>query len=179
MERRYGAVSRFILVCAVAASGCAATAPRAPDSADTGRTSSAVPLAGADRDELLHYIETVRAMPADELEREAAAVDADANGRPSAANRLRLGIFLGFAPPPYRATARAQEILDSVWRDEGDDKRDVVRLLLAVLQDRQQLETALNDERRQRQALRNKLDQLKAIEEDLDRRMQPSVINPR
>ena len=179
MERRYGAVSRFVLVCAVAASGCAATASRAPSPAQPARPFSQVSLAGADRDELLRYIETVRAMPVDELEREATTVDADANGRPSVANRLRLGVFLGFAPPPYRATARAQELLDSVWRDEGDEKRDIVRLLLAVLQERQQLETALSDERRQRQALRNKLDQLKAIEEDLDRRMQPSVINPR
>lgn len=181
MERSYEAVSRFILLCAVITSGCA-TAARVSDapfpaSADPGPTA---PLnETSNEDELLRYIESVRVMPGPLLEREATAVDASVRAKPNTANRLRLGVFLAFAPPPYRATGRAQELLDRVWQEDTGDQRDIVRLLLAVLHDRQELEAALNDERRQRQALRNKLDQLKAIEEDLDRRMQPAVINPR
>ena len=181
MERFCEAVSRFILLCAVATSGCAAAArvTEAPFSA-SAEVARIVPLDDTStEDELLRYVESVRTMSGPMLEQEATAVDASVRTKPTAANRLRLGIFLGFAPAPYRATGRAQELLDGVWRENAGDQRDIVRLLLAVLQDRQELEATLHDERRQRQALRNKLDQLKAIEEDLDRRMQPAVIQPR
>lgn len=177
MERLHGAVFRFILICAVSGgTGCAS-------SARTPEMPSVVPPVAASTqprhdDDILHYIESVRAMPAPRLEREATVLGHNARVEPTVVNRLRLGIFLGFAPPPYRATGRAQEILDGVWRDDSG-QRDVVRLLQAVLQDRHELEATLSDERRQRQALRNKLDQLKAIEEDIDRRMEPPVINPR
>ena len=177
MERVHGAVFRFVLMCAVGISGCAAPA-RAPQSVNADIPTPNQHELTRNTDELLRYIESVRAMPTPQLEREAVIVDHDARAQPSVANRLRLGVFLGFAPPPFRATGRAQELLDGVWRDDNA-QRDVVRLLMAVLQDRHDLEATLSDERRQRQALRNKLDQLKAIEEDLDRRMQPSVINPR
>lgn len=179
MECVHGAVFRFIFLCAVGiVSGCAAAA-RAPEpTTDADIPTPSQHQLMRNNDELLRYIESVRAMPAPQLEREAVIVDRDVRSDPSVANRLRLGVFLGFAPPPYRATGRAQELLDGVWRDDNQ-QRDVVRLLMAVLQDRQDIEATLNDERRQRQALRNKLDQLKAIEEDLDRRMQPSSINPR
>lgn len=178
MERLREAASRFILICAVGGTGCAlpARAPETQPSAPIAPPST--PSVNPRDDELLRYIESVRAMPAPQLEHEAHMLDHNARLEPNAVNRLRLGVFLGFAPPPYRATGRAQELLDGVWRDDGG-QRDIVRLLQAVLQDRQQLETTLTDERRQRQALRNKLDQLKAIEEDLDRRMEPPVINPR
>jgi len=180
MERVYDAVFRFIFVCAVGIviGGCAAPVRAPVPAADADiPTPSQTELARNDH-ELLRYIESVRAMPAPQLEREAVIVDHDARSQPNVANRLRLGVFLGFAPPPYRATDRAQEVLDGVWRDDTA-RRDIVRLLIAVLQDRQDMEATLHDERRQRQALRNKLDQLKAIEEDLDRRMHPSAINPR
>lgn len=178
MERFYDTASRFIFVCAVGLCGCVAPVraplPAADADITTPRQSD---IARSDND-LLRYIESVRAMPAPQLEREAAIVDRDARSHPSVANRLRLGVFLGFAPPPYRATDRAQEVLDGVWRDDNE-QRDIVRLLIAVLRDRHDIEATLQDERRQRQALRSKLDQLKAIEEDIDRRMQPSTINPR
>lgn len=178
MESVHAAVFRVIFVCAVGVCGCAAPARAPAPAADADiPTPSQDEIARNDND-LLRYIESVRAMPAPQLEREAVIVDHDARSQPNVANRLRLGVFLGFAPPPYRATDRAQEVLDSVWRDDNA-QRDIVRLLIAVLQDRQDIEATLYDERRQRQALRNKLDQLKAIEEDLDRRMHPSAINPR
>lgn len=181
MERIHETVCRFVFVCAVGIGGCA-TSARTPESPRESHAQIVVPtqheLARHDN-ELLRYIESVRAMPAPQLEHEATIVDHDARAQPNVANRLRLGVFLGFAPPPFRATGRAQEILDGVWRDDNGEQREIVRLLLAVLHDRQELEATLHDERRQRQALRHKLDQLKAIEEDLDRRMQPSVINPR
>lgn len=183
MECVNGVVFRFVFACTVAVSGCA-TVPRPIDSAATRAPPAptpawtVAPYAAPSDDELLRYIESVRAMPSEQLEREAAEVDQHARVQPSVANRLRLGMFLGFAPAPFRATNRAQELLDGVWRDDGR-QREIVRLLLAVLQDRQELEMTLSDERRQRQALRNKLDQLKAIEEDIDRRMQPPIINPR
>ena len=177
MERLHETVSRFLFLCAALA-GCAS--PARMSELGTASTVPAMSIEqGDDRSELLRYLEQVRAMPAPQLEQEARMVDSDALRDPSVANRLRLGIFLGFAPPPFRSTQRAQEVLDNAWRDEGGQQRELVRLLLAVLHDRQDLESALGDERRQRQALHNKLEQLKAIEEDLDRRMQPPVINPR
>lgn len=175
-------LSRVVFACMLAVSGCA-TGSRPIDTTESSEAAipaawTVAPYATPSDDELLRYIEDIRAMPSEQLEREAAEVDQHARVQPNPTNRLRLGMFLGFAPAPFRATTRAQELLDGVWRDD-DRQREIVRLLLAVLEDRHELEMTLSDERRQRQALRSKLDQLKAIEEDIDRRMQPPIINPR
>ena len=59
------------------------------------------------------------------------------------------------------------------WRVPLVGREQEMQLLLATLDDRKQLESELTDERGQRQELQQKLDQLKAIEQDTGTRIPP------
>lgn len=129
-------------------------------------------------DELLRYIEYIRRAAVTELEREAQESEQRVQADPSMLNRMRRALFLAFAPAPYRSTSLAHAILDGLSREPGD-LQPLAKLMTASLQERLNLEGALTEERRQKHDLRRKLDQLKAIEEDLGRDRQSPVINPR
>ena len=67
-------------------------------------------------------------------------------------------------------------------RESGEKNqplRSFAMWLLQDLDDRWAAERTLDDERRQRLALQKKLDQLKAVEEEMDRRTSPSVVPAR
>ena len=129
-------------------------------------------------DELLRYIEHIRRAPVTLLEHEAHESERRLQTDPTMLNRMRQALFLAFAPTPYRSTSRAHTLLDGLSRESGD-LQPLAKLLTAALQERLNLELALTEERKQKQDLRRKLDQLKAIEEDLGRDRQSPIINPR
>ena len=129
-------------------------------------------------DELLRYIEHIRRAPVSVLEREAHDSEQRAQTEPTMLNRMRQALFLAFAPTPFRSTSRAHMLLDGLSREPGD-LQSLAKLLTASLQERLNLEVALSEERKQKHDLRRKLDQLKAIEEDLGRDRQTPIINPR
>jgi hypothetical protein len=78
-----------------------------------------------------------------------------------------------------RDDARAKEYLRQVLRDSGLGARpyhDLARFLLPMLDERERLEGALADERGQREVLRQKLEQLKAIEQETGKRIPPKPL---
>lgn len=179
MDIAYAGFIRLLLCCATLVAGCAT--PRAqpatvnePITVPWNPPSYTEPTA----ETLLRYIDHIRRAPIAVLEHEARETEQRAIADPSGLNQMRQALFLAFAPAPFRATARAHAVLDGMSR-EGGELQSLAQLLAAALQERLNLEAALADERRQRQGLRHKLDQLKAIEEDLGRDRQSPVINPR
>lgn len=167
------------LVCVGVLCGCASAVPQPEPTAEGAYVASRPELPKeSTADELLRYIEYIRRAAVTELEREAHESEQRVQADPSRLNRLRQALFLAFAPAPYRSTSLAHAILDGLSREQGD-LQPLARLLTASLQERLNLEGALTEERRQKHDLRRKLDQLKAIEEDLGRDRQSPVINPR
>jgi len=93
---------------------------------------------------------------------------------PSPDNRMRLALLLTLPTAPFRNDARARDLLAG-----ATGYPELARWLVMSIDERRALEEVAEEERRRRQALQAKLNQLKAIEEEMDRRMQPTVINPR
>lgn len=128
---------------------------------------------------LLNYGARLRSIRAETLEQEymrAAAAVADDSTAP---NRIRLALLLSLPGASFQDHVRAKAQLEKVLGDSADETRpyhDVARFLLALLNERRQLESSLADERRQRQELQQKLEQLKAIEQDTGGRIPPKPI---
>lgn len=99
---------------------------------------------------------------------------------PGAYTRLRLASLLSCTRAPFRDDRRARELLAEAAGDAGaaEPVRSLATLWLRGLEERMALERALEDERRRRQALQNKLEQLKVIEEEIDRRPAMPVVPP-
>ena len=152
-----------------------ATESVAPDIPPDIRSSDSV-------EALLRYGALLRSIPAEALEREYAQA-ADAFTRDaSAPNRIRMALLLSLPGASFQDTSRARVNLEKVIDDTGyyaRQYRDLARFLAAMLNDRKQLEGALADERRQRQELQQKLDQLKAIEQDTGTRIPPKPMKER
>lgn len=132
-------------------------------------------------DGLMHYAERVRLLAPGALEREYIEREQGFQEEASAANRIRLAVLLGLRQAPFRDDARARLLLLQAAHQSGynaEAYRSLAVLLLQQLDERRQMEATLDSERKERQALRRKLEQLKAIEEEIDRRM-PPVIQPR
>ena len=128
---------------------------------------------------LLSYGALLRSIRAASLEREymlaADALAAD----PSAPNRIRVAMLLSLPGASFQDNGRARGYLAQVLDDPGFSARQyrgLAHFLLVMLDDRKQIEGALADERRQRQALQQKLDQLKAIEQDTGTRIPPKPL---
>jgi hypothetical protein len=137
--------------------------------------------AGAPRtaDELVVYAERIRWLAPNALEKERANVEQDYHRRPTAINRLQLALLLSLRRTPFRDDGRARELVSEVAREPGEKNealRSFAMLLLQDLDDRWAAERMLDEERKQRLVLQKKLDQLKAIEEEMDRRATPSVV---
>lgn len=140
------------------------------------------PSESADTVALLQYAEAIRAMNPKALQRERSAAEQRHAKQASADGRIRLALLLSLPHAPFRNDARARSLLSQAARD-GDynagSYRRLAAFLLTVLAERAEIEKALEDERKQRLAVQKQLQQLKAIEEDIDRRIPSTVINPK
>lgn len=130
-------------------------------------------------EDFLSYGAWLRSIRAPSLEQEyttAAAAQAD---DPSASHRIRLALLLSLPGTSFQDTARARAQLEHVLGDTDEAARpyhDLARFLKAVLDERRQVESTLTDERRQRQQLQQKLEQLKVIEQETGTRIPPKPI---
>jgi hypothetical protein len=184
MHRRFHAATGTAVVflfLAGGVSGCAyVKSLGAP--ADPGPSAYVIPAEVRSSDSLeslLYYGGLLYSMPAESLEREYAEIERRFASEANAPNRIRLALLLSRRGTSVRDDARAKEHLQRVLRDSGSGARpyhDLARFLLPMLDDRQRLEGALADERRQREDLGQKLEQLKAIEQDTAKRIPPKPI---
>lgn len=125
---------------------------------------------------LLSYGALLRSIRAESLEWEYTHATRTLANDPNAPNRIRVALLLSFAGASFQDNARAKGHLEQVLDDFGYNARQyhgLARFLLAMLNDRKQLGSELAEERRQRQELQQKLDQLKAIEQDTGTRIPP------
>jgi hypothetical protein len=131
---------------------------------------------------LMIYGERLRWLAPSSLDAERAAAEEDYRRDPSAFNRLRLALLLALRRAPFRDDMRARDLLSQAATERGSSNQPLRSFAMWLLQDfddRWAAERALDEERRQRLTLQKKLDQLKAVEEDMDRRASPSVVTPR
>lgn len=178
MERAHGRATCMAIVGLWALSACAIqprSDARAPMKEDRAATITRAPTGVV---ELLRYAERIRALPLKALQHEYLESEQQFATAPTPDTRMRLALLVSLPAAPFRNDARARQLLA-----EGPDGEagydELARWLLVTIDERRALEDVAEEERRGKQALRAKLDQLKAIEEDLDRRMQAPVINPR
>ena len=128
---------------------------------------------------LLSYGAWLRSIRSESLEQEYMRTAAALAKDPTAPNRIRMALLSSLPGAPYQDYARAKGHLEQVLGDSGDSARSyhgVARFLMALLDERRQLENSLADERRQRQESQQKLEQLKAIEQDTGTRIPPKPI---
>ncbi len=164
---------------AIGVSGCAhAPAP----GVRAGATTVAVPVADGAPDgveALLRYDELLRFLTPEALNEEYGRIAGRLAGDPSAPNRLRAALLLARPGTMFHDATRAQELLRLVLNDPASNARayrPLASYQLAILRDREQIETALADERKQRQKLEQQLDQLKAIEKEFGNRLPPKPL---
>lgn len=137
---------------------------------------------GSDVERLIIYAERLRWIAPSLLETERASAERDYKREPNPYNRMRLALLLSLRRAPFRDDVRARDLLSQTTRERGADNqaiRSFAMLWLQELDERWALERALDDERRHRQNLQKKLDQLKAIEEEMGRRAPPPPVSPR
>lgn len=184
MECRMGVAAAGWLACLLAAciaapSRSSVAAPVRPAVIETS-VGECAPTA-SELESLVSYAEQVRLLAPAQLARELAEREQGFREDATPANRIRLAMLLGLRQAPFRNDARARQLLLQAAHQSGynvDEYRGLAVLLLLQLDERREMETTLENERKERQALRRKLEQLKAIEEEIDRRM-PPVIQPR
>lgn len=123
---------------------------------------------------LLAYAARSRAFDAERLAAEYAALSKAARRHPSAEARIRLAILLAHPHAPFRDDARARRLLrQAAGSDAGIG--DLARLLRREVDARMDLAR----ERAQRRELQQKLEQLKTIEQEIDRRVPTPVVPER
>jgi hypothetical protein len=135
-----------------------------------------------DFESVLAYSERARLLPEAALVQEYARLRQGYASRPNAADRVKLAVLLSLRHAPFRDDAQARGLLLQAASDSSynvDEYRTLAALLLAVLDERREMERALEDERRQRAELAKKLKQLRAIEEEIDRRTPAPMIPSR
>lgn len=176
----------WLMGTAVLLSACASMRDPQPAVSPTGaplpgRTIvSAEEMTSAER--LIVYAESIRWFAPSALDTERASAEVDYRRNPNAFNRIRLAMLLTLRRAPFRDDMRARELLSRAAKEPGTKNqpvRSLAMLLLQDLDDRWASDRTVDDERRQRLALQKKLDQLKAVEEDMDRRPPPAVVTPR
>lgn len=163
-------------------SACASTRPASP----AARTALPVLTApesndGTETERIVVYAERIRWFAPSTLEAERSAAERDLRRDASAFNRLRMAVLLSLRRAPFRDDARARELLSSVAKEPGAKNQPLRSYAMSLLQDiddRWASERMLEEERRQRLALQKKLDQLKAVEEDMDRRTPAPAVPP-
>jgi len=170
---------RRFTVCGVclAVAGCAGLDfGHRPSSADPQRTARAV-TEGMDVHDLADYYLSLEALDQEELQREFARVQAAAADHRSPADRIRLAMLLGLPRAPFKNYDRSLTLFDEVLRDPFGRNADAKAFLAAfsamVLELKRQseqyqtLDTKLKEERKQRELLQQKLDELTTIEQKL------------
>ncbi len=143
------------------------------------RTSDDDSGGGADLlEQLIVYAERARRLPPLGLEADYVAVREAYRLAPDSFTRLKLAVLVSAPRVPFRDDEWARELLHAAAQDANaaGTTRALAALWLRELEERIALERALEDERRQRQALQRKLEQLKTIEEEIDRRQAPAVV---
>jgi len=120
--------------------------------------------------QLLRYADRIRALPLTTLQHEFTEAEQQFVLAPTPDNRVRLALLLTLPTAPFRNETRARDLLAG-----ATGYPELVRWVLVTIEERRALEEVADEERRRRLALQAKLNQLKAIEEDMDRRMQPPV----
>lgn len=185
MDRRLRSAIGFVVVSVGLAgpvAGCAYLESRDGPVAGRAATESAAPRIPPDIrsvssvEALVRYGALLRSIPADALEREYTQVAEMLAHDASAPNRIRMALLLSLPGASFQDDPRARGYLKKVIDDAGynaSQYHGIARFLAAMLDDRKQLEGAVADERRQRQELQQKLDQLKAIEQDTGARIPP------
>jgi len=169
------------LACVVIVAGCAAPPSRSSSASPVVAGSYECEHASSELEDLISYAERVRLLAPGALQREYSEREQGFRDEGSPANRIRLAVLLGLKQAPFRDDARARHLLLQAAHQSGynaESYRGLAVLLLQQLDERREMEATLESERKERQALRRKLEQLKAIEEQIDRRM-PPVIQPR
>lgn len=162
--------------------GVAACAHAPATGVRAGPTAVAAPAADDAPDgveALLRYDELIRFMTPEALNEEYGRIAGKLAGDPGAPNRLRAALLLARPGTMFHDATRAQELLRLVLNDPAANARayrPLASYQLAILRDREQIETALADERKQRQKLEQQLDQLKAIEKDFGNRLPPKPL---
>lgn len=137
----------------------------------------------AQEDALAHlivYAARTHSLPPPVLRSEYAVAREAYRRAPGVYTRLRLAALMSCKRAPFRDDRRARELLTEAADDAGADEtvRGLAALWLQDLEERMALERALDNERRERQALQRKLEQLKVIEEEIDRRPSLPVVPP-
>lgn len=160
------------------ASPAAAPAPSAPAAADPLAGSTLIP-SNEELERLIAYASRVRFLSPVVLRSELAAAQDEHRGAPSAFTRLKLAALISARQAPFRDDLRAREFVLAAEAGADGAMRDLAALWLQQLDERIALERALEDERRQRQTAQKKLEQLKTIEEEIDRRPSTPVVPSR
>ncbi|HEY8554222.1 MAG TPA: hypothetical protein VIL43_06765 [Burkholderiales bacterium] len=169
------AIGAAVVLSACAAPRAVPEAP-APDVHALGGALAVDPLS-----ELISFAERVRKLPPARQQWEIEIAREAYSQSPDALTRLKLAVLLASAPPGLRDTARARALLRATAQDASatQSMRAVASLWLEDMAQREALEQALEEERRQRLALQQKMEQLKSIEEEMDRRAVPPVVPTR
>lgn len=130
---------------------------------------------------LLQYAERVRGARPEALQQEHAAAERALTQDGNVATRMRLALLLAIPGTSFRNDARSQELLRRVLRDpsyNAHSYKALATLLIAQLNERREMERSLDEERRLRHALQRQLNELKAIEAEMDRQSAPKIVPP-
>ena len=173
--------------------GCAdLTRPQTAASQDTSQAANAGPpamqrfeppetQASDDLVALVAYSNWLRDSNPAQLQRVLADAEARAKDPGGAVDKMRLAVILSLPQAPFRNDARASALIEHLLNDPRTDTNVAMfaYMLRWDLQDRHRLqadyERSLTQERQQRATLKQKLNELKAIEEQIHRR---EVVNP-
>jgi hypothetical protein len=140
-----------------------------PLCAETARHAPIDPLM-----DLLRYVEAIRATTAEAQQREYRRVEARFLERREPRDRFALALLLSSPEAPFHNDAKAKELLFEYIDDNPDNTayRPLAAFLLRGLNERRAMEQTVEVERRQTQALRKQMEELKAIEQHMNQRDQ-------
>jgi hypothetical protein len=171
-------VRRFT-VCGVclAVAGCAGLDfGHRPSSAAPQRTAHAI-TEGADVHDMVDYYLSLEALDQEGLQREFTRVQAAAADHPGPVDRIHLAMLLGLPRAPFKNYDRSLTLFDEILRDSFGRNADAKGFLSAysamVLElkrqgeQNQNLDAKLKEERKQRELLQQKLDELTTLEQKL------------
>ncbi|MBI3621799.1 MAG: hypothetical protein HY208_06380 [Nitrospirae bacterium] len=157
--------------------GCSALdALRRPSPAGVQREAPAAPN-GSDMQSVLEYYRGLEALSEEGLQQEFARAQQAMSERHQSADRIRLAVLFGLPRATFRNYDRAVELLnDEAGDPAGRDaaSKDFLLFLSAVMQELkkqseqyQKLDLKFKEERKQRELLQQKLEELTTIEKNL------------
>ncbi len=179
-RRRASVLAAGLLVFTL--SGCVAVPTR--EAAKPAATDTTAPPQPADLAGLTAYLSWLRKQPPEQLHRLRDTAESQPAAQRTDFDRLRLAMLLSLPKAHDRDPARAQTLLgEIVGGDSGNsDLKSFARLMLWNLEEREQLrktyDRELALERDQRRKLQHQLQELKAIEEQLNRRDNKPLTKP-